>query len=93
MAGEKLRLVESSSLPVLHVDGIGKVWMAGACLRIEWYALQNVQGERIALPNLEMIWPIAHWRPGYFRAMAEAVIAEEARAATAEGSHAIAVRH
>jgi hypothetical protein len=58
------RFVEVTSIPVVFSDGVGKVVVEGANVRITYIEYRTIGNERVKMPVLEMVRPIAGIKPG-----------------------------
>lgn len=57
------RLVEVTSLPVHYADGVGKVTIEGTNARITYFEYRTFGTERVKMPVVEMVRPLASCSP------------------------------
>lgn len=63
------RLVETTSLPIVYCDGIGKVTIESDVARVIYFEYRNFGDERVRLPVLEMIRPLSRMAFGTMKAL------------------------
>lgn len=71
---EEPRLVEVTSIPVIYADGIGKVVVEGNNVRITYMEYRTFGNERVKMPVLEMVRPLASIRPGEIMTLVRAFV-------------------
>jgi hypothetical protein len=76
------RLVEVTSIPVIYADRIGRVTVEGSNVRITYIEYRTVGSERVRMPVLEMIRPVAG-----IRGVLAGIVADAMREDTSLGVH------
>lgn len=60
---EEPRMVEVTSIPVIYADGVGRVVVEGNNVRVTYIEYRTFGAERVKMPVLEMVRPIASLSP------------------------------
>lgn len=66
---EDARLVEVTSLPIIYADGAARVVIEGHNVRVIYFEYRRIGSERLRMPVLEMIRPLALCGIGQLKAL------------------------
>lgn len=74
------RLVEVSSVPSIYIDGIARVTVCGAIIKVLCFELRDINGERVRMPHLEVVRPLESLQAGGLLKMVRAALAGDVTA-------------
>ncbi len=69
MPARKLRLVELGPVPVVYADAVARVEIEGGNVRMTQVVIRVIDGERVAVPVLEIIRPVDSYSVGRLQGM------------------------
>lgn len=71
------RLVEVTSLPVFYVDGPARVVIEGSNARVTFFEYRTFGSERVKMPVIELVRPLASCGRGVLAALIEKALGHE----------------